>query len=54
MVKYKFQVQASTDIIIEADNEYEAIKKINESDDLYYEELLESVTINEPKEVLEG
>ncbi len=51
MPKYKFQVQAAVEIIVEADNKYKAIEKIDMSDDLYYEELLESVRIHKPVEV---
>ena len=45
MGKFKFEIQAFTEIEVEADSEYEAEQKVFNSDELYYEELLDSAII---------
>lgn len=53
-MKFRFEVQAYTDkIIVEADSKEEARMKLIESDDLYYEELLENAWISVGEEIRE-
>lgn len=46
-MKFEFEIQAYTKIIVEGDSKEEARMKLVDCDDLYYEELLEDPCISD-------
>ena len=50
-MEYEFEIQSCCKVIVDAKSKEEARMKLVESDDLYYEELLENPYISDGVEV---